>query len=307
MKEIKNVLICGLGGVGTLCAAQISKVKDINLKIVVDEIRYKKYTKEPTFFNDVQYDFDYVLPDNQDFKADLIIIATKSDGFDAAIKEIKSFTKNDTIFISLLNGISSEEKLAFLYGWDNTLISFYIGNSCIREDRRTTMQGNYKIVIGTKSKLPRALNYLAEFFTKTNINFEISDNILDEYWKKFMINVGINQLCAVTGLSLKQIKEDKELTDTLKGLMKEVKSIAKEQGVYHSNKIYKSAEKFLLNELEDAHPSMLQDIESGRKTEVDMFAGTVLSMGKECGIETPLNKKIYEEIKEIESNNKTTD
>lgn len=307
MKEIKNVLLCGLGGVGCLCAAQISKLNDINLKIVLDEVRYKKYAKEPTYFNDVEYNFDYVLPDNQDFKADLIIIATKSDGFDEAIKEIKNFVKDDTIFISLLNGISSEEKLAFLYGWDNTLISFYIGNSCIREDRHITMNGSYKIVFGTKSKLPRSQNLLAEFFTKAGINFEISNDILGEYWKKFMINVGINQLCAVTGLSLKEIKEDKKLTDTLKGLMKEVDCIAKEQGVYHSNKIYKSAENFLLNELEDAHPSMLQDIEAGRKTEVDMLAGTVLSMGKEYGIETPLNQKIFDEIKEIESHNSISD
>lgn len=53
--------------------------------------------------------FNYILPDATDFKADLIIIATKFDGLNDVIKNMANFVKNDTVIISLLNGVTSEE------------------------------------------------------------------------------------------------------------------------------------------------------------------------------------------------------
>ena len=51
MKEIKNVVICGLGAIGTIYAAKISETKDVNLKILADKERINKYTQNPTLFN----------------------------------------------------------------------------------------------------------------------------------------------------------------------------------------------------------------------------------------------------------------
>lgn len=300
--NIKNVLICGLGGLGCICATQISKCKDINLKILVDESRYDKYKKQTTFFNEQPFQFNYIKPDFNNFKADLIIIATKNDGLDFAVNNIKNFVDNNTIFISLLNGILSEEKIASIYGWNNILLSFYIGHSCIREERHIFQDGIYKFVIGNNSNVKnvKSLQALSYFFEKAHINYEISENIIDEYWKKFMINVGINQLSAVTGLTLKNIKKDKYLTETLIGLMKEVDRIAEVHGIKNHAHIFKAAKNFLLEEIQDATPSMLQDIKARRKTEVDILAGTVIKLAEKYKIETPLNKKVYKQIKKIE-------
>ena len=51
---------------------------------------------------------------------------------------------------------------------------------------------------------------------------------------------------------------------------------------------------------------MLQDIEAGRKTEVEMFSGTVLRLGKELGVPTPINALFYHMIKTIEDKNDGT-
>ena len=86
------------------------------------------------------------MPSEKTFKADLIIIATKDDGLDSAIQNIKNFINENTIIISVLNGIHSERKIAEKYGWRNVLISFYIGNSCIREGRNIFQDGNYEFL-----------------------------------------------------------------------------------------------------------------------------------------------------------------
>ena len=45
---------------------------------------------------------------------------------------------------------------------------------------------------------------------------------------------------------------------------------------------------------------MCQDVLAGRKTEVDLFSGTILSLAKEAGIQVPVNEYLYEKIRELE-------
>ena len=117
-----------------------------------------------------------------------------------------------------------------------------------------------------------------------------------------MINTGINQLSAATGLTLKEIKKDKILSQKLKTLMSEASLIAEKEGIKGYKKIYDSAEKFLFEEIEDALPSMLQDIRAGRKTEVEIFSGQILKEAEKYNINVPENAKIYKEIKDLERN-----
>lgn len=302
--DIKNILICGLGGLGTLCATKIQDCR-FNLKVLVDEKRYEKYRNEITYFNGKPYKFDIITSNKTDYKADLIIIATKSNGLRDAIQSIKNFVHKDVIIISLLNGISSEEDIAKEYGADKLLISFYIGHSCIRNGRNITQDGIYKFQIGETGESSKGnLQKLADFFKKAGINYEISQNIKAEYWKKFMINVGLNQISASYEMFLSEIKKHEEIVKELKGLMLEVKDIAEKEGIKEAAQIYTEAEKFIFEEMKDAHTSMLQDIEAKRVTEVDIFAKKVMELGEKYGTKTPFNESIYRKIKTKEAENK---
>ena len=84
---MKNVIICGLGAVGMTYASKLggkSRGK-CNLKILVNEERLERYSKNKPILNGVEQDFNYILPDDN-FDADLIIIATKASGLDSAVK-----------------------------------------------------------------------------------------------------------------------------------------------------------------------------------------------------------------------------
>ena len=88
---IKNVLICGIGAIGSIYAVKLLENKKCNLKILVDETRLERYKQNGLDFNDKKYDFDYTLPQNADnFKADLIIIAVKNSGLKWVIENIKN-------------------------------------------------------------------------------------------------------------------------------------------------------------------------------------------------------------------------
>ena len=300
MKDIKNILICCIGAVGSIYADKIQTFAKDNLRVLVDEARMEKYTKNPVVFNGRELHFNYVLPQETDFKADLIIIATKFSGLLDARNNIENFVKDDTVILSLLNGVTSEEILAEKYGEDKLLLSYFIGHSAIREGRNITHDDVNTIVFGDKNNSLTSENVkrVKEFFRKARINFEIPIDMTYSLWLKYMLNVSANQSTAILRMTFGEMLENKKFMDFAVNVMKEVQAVAKAEGVKNTDDMIEKTVKHLQTMMPEGKTSMLQDVEAGRKTEVDMFAGTMVKLGATHNIPTPYNK-ILKELVEI--------
>src|SRR5574344_1095339 len=121
--EIKNVLLFGLGAIGSIYAVKLKNL--VNLSVLVDKKRFERYQKDGIFFNSEHMDFNYVLDTDSKFKPDLIIIATKTIDFEKNLKKIKNYVGENTIIMSLQNGITSEKLLAERYGKEHLVYSFF--------------------------------------------------------------------------------------------------------------------------------------------------------------------------------------
>ena len=127
-----RVIVCGLGAVGLTFA---SKLKSCGgLKILVDSCRLKRYSAKEFKLNGIVQKFDYILPEETGFKADVVFICTKFQGLDSALDYIKNFVTSKTRIISLINGISSEDIIKKRYPETNVLKSFFIGHSAVRNE-----------------------------------------------------------------------------------------------------------------------------------------------------------------------------
>ena len=305
MREIKNVLICGIGAVGSIYANKINEYGSVILKALVDNERFEKYQNSPKIFNGKELKIDYVLPDNIDFKADLIIIATKYDGLGFVADNIKNFINDDTIILSLLNGINSEEIIASKYGWRHTLLSYFIGHSAMRDGNRIIHDGVGKIIFGVKDKNftdENDIQILKDFFDKVGIDYETPQDMYRALWLKFMLNVSTNQPSAIFNMTFGQMQNNKVFLNFMINIMKEVVSIAEVCGVNDTETMIDEALESFNVMTPAGKTSMLQDVLSKRKTEVDMFAGTIIKLGDKYNIPTPYNKIIKEMISIIENN-----
>lgn len=292
---MEKVIICGLGAVGLTYAC---KLKDFcELKILADETRIKRYQQNKPKLNGEEIDFDYVLP-TESFTADLIIIATKDSGLDDAIEYIKNFVGENTIILSLLNGVSSEEKIAKVYGKDKILYSYFIGHSAVRVGNSVTQDGVGKIVFGGDEKNTKRLE---DFFKKCNIDYEIPKDIIYSLWLKFGLNIYLNQSSAIMGLTMGDMKRNPYFANFAKKLIAETKLIAQKSGVKNLENFESDALNALNLMCDEGKTSMYQDILAKRKTEVDIFAGEILRRGKEYGISTPYNEVVYNMIKILEN------
>lgn len=297
MNKIKNVLICGIGAIGSIYADKIQIYDGSSLRILIDKTRLQRYIDNPTVFNGRELKFNYVLPDEKNFKADLIIIATKFDGLKEAINNIENFIKDDTIILSLLNGVTSEWMIAEKYGREKVLYSYFIGHSAVREGRSIIHDDVNTIVYGSENAADfKNVERVREYFERAGINYSIPEDIIHSLWLKFMLNVSANQTTAILGLTFGELLENPKAMQFVRNILKEVVQIAKAEGVKNTDVMIDETVANLNKMCPEGKTSMLQDVEAGRKTEVDMFAGTVIELGLKHGINTPYNKVLKELI-----------
>ena len=206
--------------------------------------------------------------------------------------------------MSLLNGVTSEEILAEQYGWKHTLLSYFIGHSAMRDGNKVIFDGIGDIVFGIRDENTDKtdIEVVKNYFDKIGISYKVSDNMLRSYWLKFMLNVSSNQPSAILKMTFGQMKNNPEFMKYMKEIMHEVQNIAKAEGVKNTDTMIDEAIVSFNKMTPEGKTSMFQDIEAGRKTEVEIFAGTIIELGKKHDIPTPYNNVLYEMIKIIESN-----
>lgn len=292
---IKNVLICGLGAVGMTFACKIQKALPECLKVLVDIERLKRYSQNPPKMNGEEKFFDYVLPYETDYKADLVIIATKMDGLDAALANLRNFVGENTIILPILNGIEAEEKVAEVYGWDKVLYGYFIGHSAMRVGNSVVQDGVGKIVFGGASAAS-----VAEFFSRVGIDFDNPENIKYAKWLKFSLNVVSNQSSCILKMTFGDMQKSERFQEFARNIVREVMELARLEGVEGWENLEEDFIKALFMMSEDGKTSMWQDVEAGKKTELEIFAGTVLKLGAKHGVPTPYNQVMYEMIRIIE-------
>src|SRR5690606_22767739 len=137
MGVIQRVYLIGLGAIGSAYAAKMAEADPGLVKVIVDEQRRASYQNQEVKVNGVSYRFSLVTPEEAAEKADLILVAVKGHHLAKAAQQIRPFVGPETIILSLLNGITSEEELGRLYGPEKLLYSFVVATDATREGRTT--------------------------------------------------------------------------------------------------------------------------------------------------------------------------
>jgi 2-dehydropantoate 2-reductase len=119
-------------------------------------------------------------------------------------------------------------------------------------------------------------------------------------WWKFMINVGINQASAVMRANYGVFQTSLDAQELMSVLMREVIVLAQHAGVNLKEQDLHDWYPVLKSLSPNGKTSMFQDIEAGRKTEVDVFAGKVVDLGESYGISTPVNRTLFSIIRVLE-------
>lgn len=303
MEKIQKVTVVGLGALGCAYAGKLYDMNPDGLKIIANEQRAKRYKAEGFFINGKRYDFTYVSPTEQGEPADLIIVIVKAHQLSQAIADIKNQVGPNTVILSLLNGITSEEIIGKEYGMDKILYAVSYGLTANREGNHIQFPSYGNIAFGEKTnhEYSEKVKTVQDLFVRAGIPYSIPENMLHSLWWKFMFNVGINQCSAVTRGRFGVFQTVDSAKKLLTSAMREVVLLSEKAGVNLTNADIEKWYEILHSLDPNSRTSMLEDIECGRKTEVEIFGGTVCELGEKYGIDTPVNRTLLNIIRVIES------
>lgn len=300
--EIKNVSIIGLGALGIMYGHHLSKVlPKAKLRIIADKNRIEKYQHEGIFCNGERCNFRYVTPEDSVEPADLLIVAVKYSGLKEAMRAAHNHVGAETIILSTLNGISSEKDIGSHFGYDKVLYCVAQGMDAVKMGNRQTYDNFGLLCFGDKQCIDsEKVKRLTDFFDKVNMPYELDANMAKRQWGKFMLNVGVNQTVAVFESDYEKIQQDGDAREMMIAAMREVIQLSKYEGIHLTEEDLAYWLDVISKLSPYGKPSMRQDMEAGRKSELGLFAGTVLELGRQHGAATPVNEELYRKISEME-------
>ncbi len=303
MKQINSVAIVGMGALGILFGKEIADaLGEQAVRYVMDAERFARYKGSEVVINGQPWKVPVVNAEDAE-PADLVIVAVKGTGLEAALDVMKTSVGPETIIISVLNGISSEEIIAERYGKANLIHCIAQGMDAMRFGNKLNFSKPGQLHIGlAEGEQKENLDALTAYFDRAGVPYILEEDILYRMWSKFMLNVAGNQTCMVFSTTYGGVlTEGTEEHLMYIGAMREVIALANAEGIKLGEKELKEYIEVTRALHPEGTPSMGQDRINRKPSEVELFAGTVIRMAEKHGIPVPVNRYLYKRVKEIEA------
>ena len=298
--EIKKVALLGAGAVGAYFIWGLAEKQGVDFCVVAKGSRKERLEKEGLIINKQTYFFPVKEPIEAG-DVDLLLVSCKQDGLADMLDDIKIMTGENTMVLSLLNGVTSEEIIGRAIGMEHMLYSV-MRIASVREGNHITFspENTAGVFVGEKgiSVPTERILALKNFFENTDIRFHFVEDIVLDMWTKYASNISQNLPQAILGVGFGAYIDSTHVNHIAACLWREVAQVANTKGIPLSDELVL----FRGSNLK-ARFSTLQDIDAGRHTEIEMFAGEMMKMGSELHIPVPYCEYIDHLIKALEEKN----
>ena len=254
-------------------------------------------------------------------KYDIIFLMTKQQDNAATVTFLKDYLADDGVIVTLQNGlpemligsiVGEDRVLGCTVAWGATMLSPGVCELTSEPDSLTFSLGS--ISGKPNPKLPEVKALLEKMGP-----VELDENFVGTRWSKLLINDAFSGMSAVLGCTFGETVSKMPQRKIVQALMKECMDVCEKGGIRiepvqgkdivklfnYSNPVKKAISLVLLPFAIKKHKllkaSMLQDLEKGKKTEVDSINGSVCDYGRKVGFPTPVNDKVVEIIHKIEA------
>ncbi len=294
-----RVLVMGAGGVGGYFGALLQRggeevtmvtrgehleaMKNDGLRVLSykgDFVVYPEATDDPSGLGDF----------------DLILFTVKSYDTEGGIRAIRENVGPETVILSLQNGVENDEILAEEFGKERIMGGVaFIGAGILEpgviEHRSvgTISIGDYE---GDRS------GEMHEVFKRAGVECSLSEDILQEKWEKLIFNAAFNSVTTLTRSTFGEVVACQGALDVALSIMNEGMAVAQGEGLdLPEDSIDRAVD--LAESLSDSRSSMLNDLLSGKKLEVDALLGPIVRKGEEHGVNSPVSEAVLKMIQQL--------
>jgi len=300
---ITRVSIVGMGALGILFGkALMTALPDGSVRYVMNEERRLRAEKNGVFCNGQPFRFRAVDPVTKGEEAGLVIFAVKSTGLEAAVADAANQVGENTVILSVMNGISSEERLGEAFGAEKVIYCIAQGMDATRTGNELQYVHAGKLCIGEADGGETArVRQVAALFEKAGIECEVRSDMKRQLWSKFMLNCGVNQSSMAHDVPYGGLQtEGTDARNDMIAAMREVRELSDKAGIGLTEEELSQWLVVVGKLSPEGMPSMRQDALERRKSESELFGGTVVKLAEKYGVPVPVNERLYRTILEME-------
>lgn len=300
--EIKSAALIGAGAIGSYFISGLTKSLKDRFFVVAEGERNKRLAENGVKINGERIRLNVRTPEEVK-GVDLLIVAVKYLALPQTLPMIERAVGDNTIVLCPMNGVDCEDRIAEVIGRER-IVDSMIKIQSEREgdviffDPKLTLGVYFGEKDGHRSERIEAL---AALFGKSEINYHVCEDIQQTIWFKYALNISKNLPQAIIGCGYGAYAASEHLMHISEMLRAEVTAVAAALGIDISDRNEASGRNTPV--APESRFSTLQDLDAKRPTEIDMFSGTLVRMGKELGVPTPYNDFAYHAIKTLEEKN----
>jgi 2-dehydropantoate 2-reductase len=232
---------------------------------------------------------------------DVIMVTVKATALPLIASALEDFVAEGRYVVSWQNGIDTELVLAKNLG-AKSVMRGVVNYGCVPIKAAHVRiafhhRPHYLQELDPQSR--EAAIGICQVFTECGLDTDHTDQIANKVWRKAVLNACMNPICAVTGKTMVETIIDPILFNLVEALIKEGVAVARANEFFLGSDFYP----YCINYIKNAgnhKPSMLQDIEAGRRTEIDYINGKIVEYGLQAGMDTPYNTMIRGLVKALE-------
>jgi 2-dehydropantoate 2-reductase len=302
VQPIRTVSILGAGAIGATYAALLYDADPTCVTLVAGGERYDRLTRQGLVVNGVLYHIPVLRPEDAAPPADLVLVALKHPHLAQGVRDLRCRVGEGTAILSAMNGLDSEAILGAAYGTDKVLYAVSVGIDAVRTGNRVTYSKQGRLLFGEaeKTALSERVRRVCTFFDRVGLSYDTPPDMLRVLWWKWMINVGVNQASAVLRAPYGLFQASEDARALMDAAMREAIALARAAEVDLGEQDIADWHAILATLAPQGKTSMLQDVEAGRKTEVEIFGGKAVELGRAYGIPTPVNETLLRLIRVLE-------
>jgi 2-dehydropantoate 2-reductase len=230
---------------------------------------------------------------------DFILFATKTYHTDSAAQTIKPMVGQETVVMSMQNGIDAAARLGAHLGMEHLIGGATWLSAAIEAPGVIGQYSQFRrIVLGELNGVhtPRLVK-IAAALANAGITVELSDNIAKVLWTKFVFISAISAIGNLTRVSCGEYRQVPEARAVLAEAMGEVVALAGAQGIELDAEIIAQTLEFIDNSPAEMRPSMQRDMEAGRPSELESLIGVVPRLARQHRVPTPVMRLAYALLK----------
>ena len=316
-----SVLVVGAGAIGGVTAAKMTgavqrvAVLDANEEhvermrgsgLLLDELGEERHVQVEAHADPAELDEEF----------DFALLTLKAPHLEAALRPLcdRGVAK---AFVSLGNGLV-QDSIARLVGEENLIVGTVEWGATNLGPGHLAQTTRAPFVIGELDGSVRDRTRLLASILKTVAEVRVTDNIRGQVWSKLLVNSTFSGLGVVSGLLYREIVEETAGREAAYALWREGYDVGRAEELDLAEVLGVPAEALVVRGTEDRQSadealelvmgqvgatkaSMLQDLERGAKTEVDVINGAVVKRGQAHGVLTPVNERVVELVHVMEN------